>query len=341
MPQYQDKERKTWYASFYCNGKKHTKRGFKTKKEAKKYEDSYKAIKEGTTNITFGALWDEYIKECETVYKLSTLIQKQHYYDRYIMNALEDIKVIDITPLLVKNLTDSMLEDNRSTKTCNNIISQINACITWGRDYYDFKTVPRFKKFKTTVAKRNVWEPEHLNIFLSRIDNYEYYVAFNILFWLGIREGELLALTIGDINLPEIQITKTYNYIHNITTTPKTNNSVRIVVAPKFICEMIEKLIKMKYKPSSDDRLFSFNNPKNLHYYVKRYAYGLPDIAIHDLRHSHATYLIKNGVDITSVSSRLGHSDPSITLKVYAHNYKDSDNHVADYLDHLQKNKSK
>lgn len=337
MPAYKDKERNTWYCSFYCMGKKTTKRGFKTKKAAKEYEDQYKAKKEGTSDIKFKILWDEYMKDCEGVYKESTLIGKQYYYNQFIHSYFGDMKVVEIDAIDVKNMTDDMLEEGRSKKTCNRVIAQINACILWGKDYYNIKNVERFKGFKTTVDKRNIWTPEQFDIFLSRIDNFEYYVAFSMLFWLGLRDGELLALTVGDIQGCVVTITKTYSYMHRITSTPKTNSSTRDVTMPDFLAEMVHKLIDMMYKPEPSDRLLSFDNPSNFRYYLDRYSYGLPKVTAHDLRHSHASYLLKNNIDLVSVSKRLGHSNPAITLKVYAHAYQNHDMEVAQAIDNLKK----
>ncbi|MBS5596635.1 site-specific integrase [Peptostreptococcus sp.] len=337
MPAYKDKVTGNWYASFYCRGKKHLKRGFKTQKAAKNYENQYKAIKEGSSEIKFCNLWDEYMKACEGVYKASSLHSKQYYYDAFIADSIGDMRVVDIESIDIKTLTDNMLEDNRSKKTCNSVIQQINACISWGKDYYKINNVERFKCFKITVKERNIWTPEQFNTFLSRIDDFEYYVAFSMLFWLGLRDGELLALTVGDIKGQVVSITKTYSYIHRISSTPKTNSSRREVTMPIFIAKMVHKLIEMKYEPELTDRLLSFDNPSNFRYYLTRYGYGLPKVTAHDLRHSHASYLIKNNVDIVSVSRRLGHSNPSITLKTYAHAYNDHDSEVAEFIDTLKK----
>ena len=337
MPVYKDKERNTWYCSFYCMGKNTTKRGFRTKKAAKEYEFQYKAKKEGTSDIKFEILWDEYMKSCEKIYKETTLIGKQYYYDQFIHPYFGDIKVVDIDAIGVKNMTDNMLEEGRSKKTCNRVIAQINSCILWGKSYYNIKNVEKFKGFKTTVDKRNIWTPEQFNIFVSRIDNFEYYVAFSMLFWLGLREGELLALTVGDIQGCVVTITKTYNYLHRITSTPKTNSSTRDITMPDFLAEMVHKLIDMKYNPEPSDRILSFDNPSNFRYYLNRYSYGLPKVTAHDLRHSHASYLLKNNIDLVSVSKRLGHSNPAITLKVYAHAYQNHDTEVARAIDELKK----
>ena len=61
----------------------------------------------------------------------------------------------------------------------------------------------------------------------------------------------------------------------------------------------------------------------------------------HDLRHSHASYLLKNNIDLVSVSKRLGHSNPAITLKVYAQAYQNHDMEVAQAINDLKKESDK
>ena len=56
---------------------------------------------------------------------------------------------------------------------------------------------------------------------------------------------------------------------------------------------------------------------------------GMPDLTFHALRHTHASQLIDTGVDIVTISKRLGHADPSITLKVYAHLFRSDDGKAA------------
>lgn len=69
--------------------------------------------------------------------------------------------------------------------------------------------------------------------------------------------------------------------------------------------------------------------------YLKRYAIkaGVPPIHVHDLRHSHASYLIHNNVPVTTISRRLGHANTSVTLSVYSHMYEESAGDVAVMLE--------
>jgi integrase len=59
---------------------------------------------------------------------------------------------------------------------------------------------------------------------------------------------------------------------------------------------------------------------------------GLPDVTFHSLRHSHASALIRAGLDVVRVSRQLGHSNPAITLTAYAHEFREGDSGAADAI---------
>jgi integrase len=60
---------------------------------------------------------------------------------------------------------------------------------------------------------------------------------------------------------------------------------------------------------------------------------GVPGVTFHGLRHTHASQLIDSGVDIVTISKRLGHADPAITLKVYAHMFRQDDSKASAAID--------
>ena len=83
MPAYKDEKRNTWYCQFWISDftgkKKHiVKRGFKTRREAKEYEDKYRASKNETSSITLGGLYESYKQIYIPTLKLSTQDNKKH-----------------------------------------------------------------------------------------------------------------------------------------------------------------------------------------------------------------------------------------------------------------------
>ena len=160
------------------------------------------------------------------------------------------------------------------------------------------------------------------------------------MYWTGLRVGELLALNINDIDLEKgvLSVTKSLNRVksEDIVSEPKTQRSIRKIHLPKFVLEKMKEYINMLYGRTGSDRLFAVTK-SHLEKEIKRGAElaGLKKIRVHDLRHSHASLLISKGVDIATISNRLGHEKISTTLNTYSHMFEASAVGVADMLDDL------
>ena len=126
------------------------------------------------------------------------------------------------------------------------------------------------------------------------------YYAFEMLYWCGIRLGELLALTYGDFDFVKqtVRINKSYQCIKgkDVVTTPKTKKSNRTIVMPDFLCDEMQRYFKGLYKPKKNDRVFLITKAY-LHSEMRRGCKetGVKRIRIHDLRHSHVSLLIDMG----------------------------------------------
>ncbi len=149
------------------------------------------------------------------------------------------------------------------------------------------------------------------------------YYAFEMLYWCGIREGELLALTPADFNFEKrtVRINKTYQRIHgkDLITSPKTKKSVRTVEMPEFLCEEMQDYLKSLYRVQKNDRIFPITK-SYLHHEMDRGAReaGVKRIRIHDLRHGHISLLIDMGFSAVAIADRVGHESIDITYR-YAH----------------------
>ncbi len=99
--------------------------------------------------------------------------------------------------------------------------------------------------------------------------------AFEMLYWCGIREGELLALTAADFNFDKetVTINKSYQRLHgeDVITSPKTKKSNRTIKMPKFLCEEMQEYISMLYGLKKKDRIFTVTK-SYLHHEIDRGA---------------------------------------------------------------------
>ena len=162
------------------------------------------------------------------------------------------------------------------------------------------------------------------------------YYAFELLFWTGIREGELLALTREDVDLEKkiLHIRKSYQRLErkDVITEPKTEKSNRDINLPDFLCEELEDYFGMLYKCNNDTRLFEVSK-HYLQHEMKRGCKesGVKRIRIHDLRHSHVAYLIELGFSPVEIAERMGHESISVTF-TYSHLYPSKQKSLANKL---------
>jgi integrase len=176
-----------------------------------------------------------------------------------------------------------------------------------------------------------------------------------LLLYTGLRRGELMGLEWKDIDFEtrQMQIVRTSQYIGNktiITKEPKTVSGRRKFTLSKTACNMLMEYrrwqnmnrLKLGSQWIDSDRLFTTWNGQPMYpdtisgwftdFLAKN---GLPKVSLHSLRHYNGTMMIAEGVDIRTVSKRLGHADTSTTLNVYAHALKSRDSEAADRLDEV------
>lgn len=137
--------------------------------------------------------------------------------------------------------------------------------------------------------------------FIPTMANKTYsYMTFELLYWCGIRLGELRALTPADFDFDTnmLSITKSYQRIkgEDIITKPKTKRSIRKVIMPETVANEMKDFIDSIYGITPDDRLFPVSK-SYLHHEMDRGVKesGVKRIRVHDLRHSHVSLLINMG----------------------------------------------
>ena len=177
---------------------------------------------------------------------------------------------------------------------------------------------------------------EYLQFAEAMMDKPQSYYAFELLYWCGIREGELLALTPADFDLEKgiLSITKSYQRLkgRDVITEPKTPKSVREIRMPDFLTEEIRDYLKSLYGVQPDERIFDMTK-SSLHHEMDRGAKeaGVKRIRIHDLRHSHISLLIDMGFSAVAIADRVGHESIDITYK-YAHLFPSKQDEMAGRL---------
>ena len=227
-------------------------------------------------------------------------------------------------------------------KTLHN---QLSAIFNHAVRFYDLHSNPAAKAGNMGTEERRemlFWTKEEYQKFAEEMmDKPVSYYAFQMLYWTGIREGELLALTPADFDFERgtVKISKTYQRLkgQDVITSPKTKKSNRTIQMPDFLCQEMQEFFKMQYGLKKKDRIFTVTK-SYLHHEMDRgaKAAGVKRIRIHDLRHSHISLLIDMGFSAVAIADRVGHESIEITYR-YAHLFPSKQKEMASRLDDLGK----
>ena len=327
MAVYKDEKKNTWYVKFSYRDsmrkiRQTTKRGFKTKREAMKYEIKAKEKSEQRKEERINDLVEKYLLDK----KLQLNKNIEIIMNKYVKPKIGHLKMENITALVMKEWQNELIKMKLKKNTIRTIQRNVSVFINYLMKYYGLEKNPL--KIIGQVGKEErdaqIWTKEEFEKFIRRVINEKHRICYKILYYSGMRIGELLALRAEDFDfhLNKIKITKSRMGLNGEITRPKTENSKREIEMPKQIMREIEEYINWQEEKS---RLFD-TSERVLIMKLKKIAskLGIPKIRLHDLRHSHVSYLIKLGVPITTISRRLGHKTARVTLEVYAHMYEKS-----------------
>ncbi len=332
------KDRNTWYSSFKYKDwtgkrKSKTKRGFLTKRDTQNQESEFKLQKSNELDMLFIDFYEIYIGYCERRLKLNTVKNKQTVFETKILPFFEKKKINEITPAMITAWQNIILDERDDMgnsysmsylKTIHNQLSALfnHACKFYNLPKNPARTVGNMGKEESDEVE--IWSVDEFKSFVKVIENKPYSsCAFKILFWGGIRLGELLALTPEDFDFEKdtLVINKSYQRIDgkDVVTTPKTLKSNRIVYLPKPVMEEVNDLISCVYGIKPTDRIFTFSK-SYLYHEIERGCKesGVKRIKVHALRHSAISLLIEKGFSVVDISNRVGHESINVTLK-YAH----------------------
>ena len=344
-------EVRTYYKDWTGTRRQKTKRGFAKKSEAQEWERAFKLKDEMNINMKFKDFAELYLSDIQPRIKYNSFLTKKHIIETKILPYFGHRKLNEIRPADViqwQNEIMKLKKDNGeaySPTYLKTIHNQLSAILNHAVNMYDLKdNVARKAGSMGKEESKEImfWTQEEYQAFIEQVaDKPISYYAFEILYWTGIREGELLALTAADFDFEKetVRINKSYQRLHgeDVITTPKTKKSNRIIKMPKFLCEEMQEYLQMLYGLKKKDRIFTVTK-SYLHHEMDRgaKAAGVKRIRIHDLRHSHISLLIDMGFSAVAIADRVGHESIDITYQ-YAHLFPSKQTEMADRLDDLGK----
>ena len=355
MSAYKDEEHGTWYVKFAFvdwTGKIRwtTKRGFDGKRKAERYEREYKQrSRNQQPDITVSKLVQYYLEDRKLHLRENSYRSRESAITHHILPYLGKLKLSQLTPLRMKRWQNELMaSDNISRegkKLSRSTILMINSIcsilLNFAVKFYGMKQnplriigAPSIPQTAPQQGKYPIWSPEEFSQAMGFVSDPQERCIFEILFYGGLRIGELLALNAKDFDFQAntISITKSYKKKKKKAAPTKTASSVRTITMPRTIMQNVQAFIK-KSEPVPSPLFTMAQITLRVHLKAIADKAGLPQIRLHDLRHSHASYLIHRGIPITTISHRLGHKNSSITLQVYSHLYKNADADLAEMLE--------
>ena len=354
MPVYKDKNGK-WkvnyrYTDYLGKSRQTTKRGFATRREAVAWEREQKLRLEASLDMTFGSFVELYITDMKIRVKENTWHTKEHIIRTKILPYFKDRKIDEIKSRDIVSWQNELLTHQKkngepySPTYLKSVHSQLSAIFNHAVKYYGLRNNPAKTAGgmgKEESKDMQFWtQKEYLTFSEAVMDKPMSFYAFEMLYWTGIREGELLALTPADFNFETgtVSINKTYTRIEgrDIITDPKTPKANRMIRMPDFLIDEMKECIRMQFGLSQTDRVFRVTK-YFLHHEMDRGVKesGVKRIRIHDLRHSHVSLLIEMGFSAVAIADRVGHESIDITYR-YAHMFPSTQDAMARELSNMR-----
>ena len=313
------------------------------------------------SKITLRRLYDEYIKAKAHEVRASSLMKTKSAIGNHVLNtSLADQRLDRLTVPALQSWKNDLGSKELTVTTKNNMIKEFSAMLNYAvrMEYLPknpLKNVGRFNDayFTTQEDKLQYYTADQFRLYIAaaeesrrNLTDYACYIFFNLAYYTGARKGELNALKWSDLDGDVIHIRRSICQKSKKgyeETPPKNKSSVRDLRVPQKVLSLLEEYkstLDKSFGWREDMRLCGGIKPisdSNLDNHNRKFAElaGLPHIRIHDFRHSHATLLVNENVNIKEVARRLGHSDVSMTWNTYAHLYPKAEDQALNVLDRV------
>lgn len=329
--------------SYYENGvRKQRQRGyFDLRKDCVEVTENYIHELENYVHdaLPFDKIAREYLKYARLKLKASTLTNYKVKIEKFLIPHFKHANMRKFTKRTLKNFEMEILKTCTSDANIHLNYVTFKNVINYAVEFYDLENkhldnlkLPKLKK----STRKEFITLEEFNDFIKTINDKKYHTIYSILFFTGMRIGELQALQWQDIDLVKgtISITKTYDRYTSLITDPKSEYSVRTILINDELIELIKEW-QNEYKETAtlDPLNYVIGRARPISYatiYTRftrdKKHFGNRMIVLHTFRHSHASDLINRiNANAWFIAKRLGHKDPSLIMKTYGHLYDDTE----------------
>lgn len=303
--------------------------------------------------LSLSQLKDEYIKNKKHEIRETSLDKSDRILKRYVLtDKLKNTKIDKLTVPVLQEWKTELNETNLSTTTKQNIYGEFRALLNYAvkMEYVPKNNLLRIGNFKAPLEHKKemlFYTPDEFKKYISQakllaeeqehqgnLYGWNVYIFFMIAFYMGMRKGEIHALTWTDIDFDKHIISITKSLAQKLSggdriTPPKNASSIRSIEIPK----PLENALNQHYSRCKSIKNFSDNwfvcgGTKALRdSSLSKMNHKIADMAdvkrirIHDFRHSHASLLANEGINIQEIAKRLGHSKIEMTWNRYSHLY--------------------
>ena len=312
-------------------------------------------------HMTVRQLYDEYMTAKEQEVRATTFDKTRRILEYVVLPKLDAVRLDRLNAQTLQKWKNDLGKKNLKIRTKRNYFKEFSTMLNYAvkRQYIPKNPLTLVGNFKSPL-----FEPSEEKIQYYTADEYlrfasaaresaksladwSYYVFFAIAFYTGMRKGEINALKWIDIKDNKIHVRRSVsqkvkgNYIVDL---PKTEASYRTLQIPKPLADILAEHrarqqndarytndyfvcggIKMLADTSIEKRNKKYQTIAELHH-----------IRIHDFRHTHASLLINENVNIQEIARRLGHDDVQVTLRTYAHLYPREEEKAISILDKIK-----
>ena len=297
--------------------------------------------------LTVGEFLLSWIDNHEKRLKPTTAYKYRQLIRLYLIPQLGSLKITDLRPTHIENFYSYYTTNDgvNGQVLAPSTVAQCGAILKKALKYaveveglMSFNPATRVPLPKGAGKSNNPWSMDELNTFLDVASEHRLYFFFRLSAFTGARRGELLALRWSDFDGKSIMITKSRLEVagvafEQLSTKGGSNGQRRVILDSETIDlfnshrkRQLQERILIGAHWQDGDFVFTQENglpldpgtPSHLFGKMIKKA-GLRNIRLHDLRHLHATELLRLGEPLHVVAQRLGHRDAMVTATIYAH----------------------
>lgn len=337
--------------------KPYMSKSYMTRNEALKAERDflvgYETKEINVTGMTFKQLFEEFYEYKKDKVKRTTL--RSYRVNIKELSEFYELKIKDIKLEHYIAWRKSIGALDLADKTKNGYYKLLKTILNYGTKWHDFNFTSIYNKMEKfndpnkPPKEMQFYTWEEFKQFISVIDDIKWKTLFEVLFFCGLRRGELRGLSWDNIDFFNKELSVVKNVAQEgstgeyIITTPKTRTSTRTLPVPERVMNDLHELyLREKKQYGFNQKWFVFGDKEPLGDGILRHTKnkfcdlsGVKRIRIHDFRHSCVSVLINNGASIMIVAKYLGHAKIDETLNTYSHLFKNKMDEIVQTMNKL------